>query len=104
MTEQQARASDLYRAWAADLGGEDSLSTAQKEVLAGVVASIFIRNGAERYLASARLSMTSERIKPALEVFFKSNDAALKGSLALGLKRAARDVPDLATVPAAEAE
>ena len=77
-----------------DLGGEDALSTAQREILAGVVASIFVRNGAERYLSQARLSMTSERGKRELEVFFKSNDAALTGALALGLERRARPVAD----------
>jgi hypothetical protein len=96
-TDQPARNSELDRQWAQDLGGEDALSTAQREVLAGLVASIFVRYGAERYLSQARLSMTSERIKRALEVFFKSNDAALKGALALGLAKRAKDVPDLAS-------
>ena len=47
----QARESELYARWAADLGGLDALSVGQQEVLAGIVANVLIRQTAEAYLA-----------------------------------------------------
>jgi hypothetical protein len=98
LTEQQARDTELYRQWAADLGGLDTLSTAQREVLAGTVASALIRQTAERYLASARLSLSSAKAQTALATFFKADDAVRRGAALLGLQRKAREVPDLAAV------
>ena len=80
LSPQEARTSELFARWAADLGGLDALSVGQQEVLAGIVASVFIRNAAERYLAQSRAPLTSDRAKRALEMFFRAHEAVLRGA------------------------
>jgi hypothetical protein len=71
---------------------------AQQTALGGLVASVFIRQAAERYLASARLSLSSEKGRNAFAVFFRADESVRRGAALLGLERKVRDVPDLATV------
>jgi hypothetical protein len=76
----------------------------QQEVLAGIVASVFVRTTAEHYLARSRAPLTGDRARRALEVFFRSHDAVLKGALALGLAKRAKEIPDLASYLAQHAD
>jgi len=96
LTAREARGSELYARWATDLGGEDSLTVGQQEVLAGTVAAVFIRQTAERYLATAKTPLTSERALRALEVFFKAAADVRRGADMLGIERKTKTVPDLA--------
>jgi hypothetical protein len=98
LSPQEARTSELFARWAADLGGLDALSVGQQEVLAGIVASVFVRATAERYLAQSRAPLTSDKAKRALEVFFRADDAVRRGASLLGLERKAKPADlDLAT-------
>jgi hypothetical protein len=95
LTERQARDTELYHQWARDLGGLDTLSTAQQEVLVGTVAAVLIRQTAERFLSSARLSLSSEKAQAALSTFFKADDSMRRGAALLGLQRKTKRVETL---------
>ncbi len=61
LSPQEARRSELYQRWAVDLGGDETLSTATREVLLGAVGAAQIRDTAEAWLARTRGSVTSDR-------------------------------------------
>ena len=72
-----------------------AMSVAQSEVLACVVASVLIPDTAERYLASARLSLSSAKAQSAPTVFFKADDAVRRGAAVLGPKRRTKRIDSL---------
>ena len=93
LTQQEARSSELYQEWAQDLGGLESLSVAQREVLAGVVAACFVRATAEKYLASSSFSLVSDKAQRALQVFHRADEAVRRGAQVLGIERRSKQVP-----------
>lgn len=92
LTAQEARGSELFQQWAQDLGGLDALSVGQQEVLAGVVAAVFIRQTCEGYLAKTRTALSSDKARRALETFFRADDSVRRGAALLGLERRQRQI------------
>ena len=96
VSAQEARSSELFREWAADRGGDESLSAAVREVLVGAVGAVQIRDAAERYLAKSRAPLTSDRVQRALAVYFQASDRVVRAAQLFGLERKTKTIPDLA--------
>lgn len=87
--------SDLFRAWADDLGGEAVLTTGQRAVLRRVVEADAVCRTAYSYLENSRESPTSKRVEKALSTLATHAQTLFRGAAMLGLERRQRRVPNL---------
>jgi hypothetical protein len=88
--------SELFRAWAEDLGGAEELTTGERAVLRRVAEADAVCQTAYSYLEHSRESPTSRRVEKALQTLAAHAQTVFRGAAMLGLARRARRVPTLA--------
>ncbi len=96
LSVQEARQTEMYQGWANDRGGDDRLTTPEREVLIGAVGAAQIRDTAERYLRESRASFTSEKVQRAIQTYFAASDRVLRAAQVLGLERRAAPTQSIA--------
>jgi len=84
--------SELFKAWAADLGGESELTTGDRAVLRRVAEADAVCRTAYSYLENSRESLASRRVEKALAVLASHAQVVFRGAAMLGLERRARSV------------
>lgn len=93
---------ELYQAYAADLGGIDQITTGQHAVLCRVVDAERVCRTASTFLESTREGLASEKVQKALAVLATHANIVYRGASLLGLERRARQVPTLQEVMAGD--
>ena len=88
--------SELFQAWAADLGGDAELTAGQRAVLRRVTEADAVCQSALDYVLNSRESLVAERVLKALSVLATHTQSLYRGAVLLGLERRARAVPTLA--------
>jgi hypothetical protein len=89
---------ELYAAWARDLGGSDELTAAERVLLQRGVEADAIAAGAIRYLHRSHQSLTNPRTLAAIDVWSSATGQLRSIALALGLRRRQKYVDPMEAV------
>lgn len=87
--------SELFAAWAADLGGRDQLTAGERAVLRRVAEADSVCRTAFSYLSHTKARITSPRVQKALQVLAAHSATVFRGASLLGLERRTKQAPSL---------
>jgi len=96
--------SELFQAWAADLGGVENLTAGQRVVLSRTAEADEVCKTAFDYLRRTRTSLTADRTQKALSTLFQHSSTVFRGASLLGLERRSKPVDPLRAVARAVEE